>query len=164
MAFALLNLATAYFFFFWRMDHRFTLMFNMLLATYPVLVSAQYLALRRWSERSSWLPWLAFLMPVGILAAVRYAPLGEMARLFGASIGTRLFGVSIGAELQSHPEFRLSSLFIGSSYLAFRTSHLALEVRNGVVPRPGFWEYLGFAFFVPTLSVGPISPYSQHRR
>jgi D-alanyl-lipoteichoic acid acyltransferase DltB (MBOAT superfamily) len=152
-AFALLNLAAAYFFFFWGKNHRFT--FNLLLATYLVLVSAQYLALRRWSERSGWLSWLAFLMPVGILAAILYAPLGEIARLFGASIR---------AGLQHHPEFTLSSVFIGSSYLAFRTSHLALEVRNGVVPRPSFWEYLGFAFFAPTLSVGPINPYSQYRR
>jgi D-alanyl-lipoteichoic acid acyltransferase DltB (MBOAT superfamily) len=121
-----------------------------------VLVSAKYLALRRWGERSGWLPWLAFLMPIGILVAIRYAPFTEMVRLFGASLGN--------TELQRHPEFTLSSVFIGSSYLAFRTSHLALEVRNGVVPRPGFWEYFGFAFFAPTLSVGPINPYSQHRR
>jgi membrane protein involved in D-alanine export len=154
-AFALLNLAAVYFFFFWGKDHRSTLLFNVLLATYPVLVCAQYLALRRWSERSGCLPWLAFLMPVGIFAAIRYAPLGELATLLGASIGT---------GLDRYAEFKLGSVFIGSSYLAFRTSYLALEVRNGVVPRPGFWEYLGFAFFAPTLSVGPISPYSQYRR
>ena len=51
--------------------------------------------------------------------------------------------------------------FVGISYLAFRTSHLVLEVRNGVVPRPSFSQYLGFAFFVCTLSVGPISPFSH---
>lgn len=39
-----------------------------------------------------------------------------------------------------------------------------MEVRNGLVKRPGFWGYLGFAFFVPTLSVGPITRYSEYRR
>jgi D-alanyl-lipoteichoic acid acyltransferase DltB (MBOAT superfamily) len=37
-----------------------------------------------------------------------------------------------------------------------------LEVRNEVVPRPGPAEYLGYAFFLPTMLVGPISPYSVH--
>jgi D-alanyl-lipoteichoic acid acyltransferase DltB (MBOAT superfamily) len=34
------------------------------------------------------------------------------------------------------------------------------EIRNEIVPMPGFSEYLSFAFFVPTLSIGPINPYS----
>ena len=29
---------------------------------------------------------------------------------------------------------------------------------------PTVWEYLSFAFFVPTLTVGPISPYSKFIR
>jgi D-alanyl-lipoteichoic acid acyltransferase DltB (MBOAT superfamily) len=153
-AFALLNIATVYLFFFWGNHDRFQLLFSLLFVTYLALVFTQYLTLRFWSERSGWLPWLAFLMPVGVLAAIRYAPLGDIARLFSASIR---------AVLQRHPEFSLSSVFVGSSYLAFRTSHLALEVRNRAVPRPGCWEYLGFAFFAPTLSVGPINPYSQYR-
>src|ERR1700692_851779 len=41
--------------------------------------------------------------------------------------------------------------------------HGLLEVRNGVVPMPTIWEYLSFAFFVPTLAVGPISRYSVFR-
>jgi D-alanyl-lipoteichoic acid acyltransferase DltB (MBOAT superfamily) len=35
------------------------------------------------------------------------------------------------------------------------------EVRNDVVEMPTIWEYLSFAFFVPTLSIGPINPYSN---
>jgi D-alanyl-lipoteichoic acid acyltransferase DltB (MBOAT superfamily) len=39
-----------------------------------------------------------------------------------------------------------------------------LEVRNGKVSTPGFLRYLGFAFFVPTMQVGPINPYSNYQR
>ena len=53
---------------------------------------------------------------------------------------------------------------MGISYFAFRCSRLVLEVRNGSVPRPDFWQYLGFAFFLPTLAVGPINTYARHRR
>ena len=47
--------------------------------------------------------------------------------------------------------------------MAFRLSHLVLEVRNGVAPPPTLSEYLSFALFVPTLAVGPINPYSVFR-
>src|SRR5262249_46161753 len=42
-------------------------------------------------------------------------------------------------------------------------SYLVLEVRNGLVKMPSVGEYLSFAFFVPTLVVGPISPYGTFR-
>jgi D-alanyl-lipoteichoic acid acyltransferase DltB (MBOAT superfamily) len=45
--------------------------------------------------------------------------------------------------------------------VAFRLSHLAIEYRAGVVELPALSEYLVFAFFPPTLSIGPISPYSR---
>ena len=48
--------------------------------------------------------------------------------------------------------------------MAFRLSHLALEVRNGLVKKPTLAEYFGFAFFLPTLVVGPINPYSVHQQ
>jgi len=54
--------------------------------------------------------------------------------------------------------------FVGISYMSLRLSYLVLEVRNGNVQMPGFSEYLGFAFFVPTFVVGPINPYSVHHR
>ena len=54
--------------------------------------------------------------------------------------------------------------YIGISYMAFRLSHLALEVRNERTPKPGFGEFFSFAFFVPTIFVGPISPYTLFHR
>lgn len=54
-----------------------------------------------------------------------------------------------------------SVFFIGISYLSFRLVHLVQEVRNDVVEMPNVWEYISFAFFVPTLSIGPINPYSR---
>jgi D-alanyl-lipoteichoic acid acyltransferase DltB (MBOAT superfamily) len=152
-AFALLNVAAVYLFFFW--EYRYSPKFNVLFAAYMASVAVQYVALRFWSERSGWLPWLAFLIPIGLLVVVRYVPLIEIAGLVDARMGERLradFGSQVGPY------------FVGVSYLAFRTSYLVLEVRNGVVPRPSLWEYFGFAFFLPTLAVGPISPFSQHRR
>ena len=53
----------------------------------------------------------------------------------------------------------LPLVFVGLSFLSFRLCHLAAEVQNGVVELPSVWDYLSFAFFVPTLSVGPISPF-----
>lgn len=151
--FTLLNLTTIYYLFIWGKTTHFPLLLNLLVGLYLALICAQYFALRKWSERPGWLPWLAFLMPIGILAAVRYSPLGFLSRLFNSEISE-----------QRHLQSTVSLAFTGISYLAFRTSYLVLEVRNGIVGRPGLWEYLNFAFFAPTLSVGPISPYSQHRR
>jgi D-alanyl-lipoteichoic acid acyltransferase DltB (MBOAT superfamily) len=51
--------------------------------------------------------------------------------------------------------------FVGISYLSFRCSLLALEVRNGAVKPPTLWEYLAFALFLPTIQVGPISSYRR---
>jgi D-alanyl-lipoteichoic acid acyltransferase DltB (MBOAT superfamily) len=152
-AFALLCLTAVYLFCFW--EHRHNPISNLVFVIYLMLVSAQFLAMRSWSERSDWLPWVAFLTPIALLAIVRYAPLAELAAVFSASVRD---------GMKRHPDLKLSGLFVGVSYVAFRTSHLVLEVRNGVVPRPTFWQYLGFAFFAPTLSIGPISPYSQHLR
>lgn len=53
---------------------------------------------------------------------------------------------------------------MGISYLAFRTSRLVLEIRNGSAKMPGLWEYLNFSFFLPTMSVGPINSYANYRR
>lgn len=151
-AFSVLNLAGVFYLFFWARDPRFHLLFSLLFLVYIALVIAQYLAMRYWSQMPNWLPWLAFLVPIAFLILIRYAPLTQLPILPGY----------VRNVLQRHPEFTPSWALTGYSYLAFRTSHLVLEVRNGVVPRPGFWEYAGFAFFVPTLSVGPINSYSQH--
>ncbi len=50
--------------------------------------------------------------------------------------------------------------FSGISYMAFRLSQLVVTVRTGLVSPPGIVEYLAFAFFAPTLEVGPISSYA----
>ncbi len=155
VAFALLNLAAVYALILWGRDGDFTLRFNLVFAGYVALVSAQYAALRFWKGRPGDLPWAAFLMPLGVLVSVRYVPFAGI---------TRLFSARAYEALLLHPEFTRGLVLTGISYMAFRTSYLALEVGNGVVARPGYWEYLGFAFFAPTMSVGPINRYSEHRR
>ena len=145
-AWALLNFVAVYFLFFSDKNPLF-------LAPYVLLVCAQFLVLRWAGARGGWRLWTAFCTPLVVLVAVRYVPPSAYAGLVGP----------LSERLRAEPGFSFGSYFIGVSYLAFRTSYLVLEVRNGVVPPPGFWAYLGFAFFAPTLSVGPISPYSRHR-
>jgi D-alanyl-lipoteichoic acid acyltransferase DltB (MBOAT superfamily) len=140
LAFTGLNLAALYAFFFYDKGGHHVPAF----IAYLVLVGVQYLMLRLFAEQKGWLPWLAFFTPILFLILVRYAP-----SQFSMQVG--------GHQL-------LDMRFIGISYLAFRSSHLVLEIRNGVVTRPGFLDYLGFCFFVPTMSVGPINPYSNYRR
>jgi D-alanyl-lipoteichoic acid acyltransferase DltB (MBOAT superfamily) len=108
-------------------------------AGYVALASMSYLLVRRFGQDSSWRFWAAFAFPIAMLVVVRYM-LGDSLRLPGGPLP--------------------SSLFLGISYLAFRLSHLSIEVRNRVVEMPALEEYLAYAFFPPTLSVGPISPYS----
>lgn len=147
-AFALLNLAGFYGFFIQ------TGRLPIFLA-YVALVILQYLALLLFSKKGGWKPWLAFSTPILFLIFIRYVP----CTFYGE------FSSTLRKVLSQHyNHYSLGYYFVGISYLAFRTSHLVLEVRNGVVPRPGFWEYLGFCFFVPTVSVGPINPYSNYRR
>ncbi len=118
--------------------------FNVFFLVYLGLVILQYLLLRLFSQRGGWLPWLAFLCPIMALIVIRYGTASLFAKL-------RL-------------PFPIAPYFVGISYLAFRSSQLVLLVRNEVVPAPGFWRYLSFCFFLPTLQVGPISPYTEFHR
>ena len=138
LAFAALNVAGIYFFFFSGKDSRYLPTF----LAYLGLAAFQYAMLRLTAGKQGWRPWLAFFTPILALVLVRYLPPSFYA----------------GRHLPYGP------FFIGISYLAFRSSQLVLEVRNGVAARPSFCAYLGFCFFVPTMSVGPINPYSNHRR
>jgi D-alanyl-lipoteichoic acid acyltransferase DltB (MBOAT superfamily) len=138
--FAILNLAALYLLFFYDKDGRNTPAF----VAYLTVVIIQYLMLRLFAERKGWLPWLAFFTPIMALVLIRYAP------------------SQVSIPLGGHPLF--TPRFVGISYLAFRSSYLVLEIRNGTVPRPSFMDYLGFCFFVPTMPVGPINPYSNYRR
>lgn len=146
-ALALLNLAGLYYFFFYRSEKPWHLFLSF--CGYLVLVGFQYGMLRSFGGASGRRFWLAFFAPLAVLAAFRYMP-GAFLDLAGRH--------TVGHPLPSMPHL------IGLSYLAFRCSRLALEVRNGLVPAPGFWAYLNFAFFLPTLSVGPINTYANYRR
>jgi D-alanyl-lipoteichoic acid acyltransferase DltB (MBOAT superfamily) len=90
---------------------------------------------------------VALWFPIVVLILIKYV------RLISYPFSTALQSVSIS---------NLSALFLGLSYLTFRLCHLVQEVRNSLVEMPTLSEYLSFAFYVPTLSVGPINPYSKY--
>lgn len=123
-------------------------------AAYLGVVVGHWWVLARWGMVSGWKGWLGPLMPISVLILIRCLP------QLGAWLNSVL---PTGWALADPPE-RWGQLFLGFSYLAFRTTSLAVEVRNEKVPMPDLWEYLGFAFFAPTLQVGPISPFSVHRK
>lgn len=52
--------------------------------------------------------------------------------------------------------------FIGISYMAFRLSYMAVELNNAAHLKTSFMKYMSFAFFAPTLQIGPISKYSTY--
>jgi len=135
--FSLLNVAGVYGLFFHGRGRDFELFFLIYLA----LLGLQYLMLRAFAQRRGAIPWLAFFTPIVGLLIVRYAP--------------QVFFKTLGSP------FPVTPYFVGISYLAFRSSHLVLLVRNGQVPLPSLCNYLSFCFFVPTLQVGPISPYTE---
>ncbi|MGD0547518.1 MAG: MBOAT family O-acyltransferase [Terracidiphilus sp.] len=92
--------------------------------------------------------WIAFLFPLLFLCLVKYWP-AKMDPMNAALV--KLGGI------------HRSEFLVGISYMAFRLSLLLREVRNGLVPQPSLAEYLAFAFFIPTMSLGPISSYSRMR-
>jgi len=146
--FSLLNIVGIYLCFFYT-DPRLQIVFPVYLA----IVMGLYVHLRLGWADSGFKLWLVFLAPILVLAAARYLP-----PAWFVHIGP------VGYMVKRHPDFQFASLFLGLSYLAFRCSYLVLEIRNGVVEMPGFWRYLGYCFFVPTMSVGPINPYSNYCR
>ena len=114
--------------------------------TYLFLILVNYWLLRRAKEEHPvWGP-AALVFPILSLVLIKYIP----------SVDT-----AFRATLHSISVARISVLFLGLSYLTFRLMHLVQEVRNGLVEMPTLSEYLSFALFVPTLSVGPINPYSR---
>jgi membrane protein involved in D-alanine export len=119
-----------------------------LCGVYVLLIVISFVVMAAVATRLDWLAWLAFAFPLLPLILMKYMP-----------------PVWNGILVRAHvPKPVVAVTFIGLSYMAFRLSHLVLEVRNGVVPRPSLPEYLGFAFFLPTMLVGPINPYSVHQR
>jgi D-alanyl-lipoteichoic acid acyltransferase DltB (MBOAT superfamily) len=107
-----------------------------------------YATLHLFADKAGWKPWIAFYTPIAILVIVRYF-------FMPAYIAHRSITYFI---LHGTPQF------LGISYLAFRNSHLVLQIRNGIVKKPGFWAYLGYSFFLPTMLVGPINPYNNYSR
>jgi len=150
--FATLNIAGFYFFFVKVHNGFFTKIFLFYVVIVICLFAIMRLCLA--SEKEGWKLWLAFLTPILALIAARYTPPAVYAGIIDWLRGAAIDG----------PNFVIAPYLVGISYLAFRCSYLVLEVRNGVVKTPGFWEYLGFAFFVPTMPVGPINTYSNYRR
>src|SRR5882762_5749558 len=116
VAFALLNIGGFYLFFFSGNSYLPTFL------AYLALIVFQYAMLRAFADREGWKPWLAFFTPILALVLVRYVPPSSYA----------------SSSLPYGP------YFIGISYLAFRCSHLVLEVRNGAVKMTGFFDYLSF--------------------
>jgi D-alanyl-lipoteichoic acid acyltransferase DltB (MBOAT superfamily) len=144
VAFACLNVAGVYWFLFYGQKSHYTERFFIYLA----LVFFQYVMLHVFAEKKDWKPWLAFFTPIAALIVFHYIP-GSVYVAMGQALGLL---------------WRGPPNMVGLSYLAFRSSRLVLEVRNGSVKRPNFCEYLNFCFFLPTMPVGPINTYSNFRR
>ena len=115
---------------------------------YVALVVVLYSALCLFAQKSGRWVWVAFFAPITALIIVRYIPGSAYVQL----------GQLLGKTWRGVPNM------VGISYLAFRCSRLALDVRNGIVARPGLLEYINFAFFLPTMPVGPISTYAGFRQ
>jgi D-alanyl-lipoteichoic acid acyltransferase DltB (MBOAT superfamily) len=144
IALASLNLAGVYWFLFYGQNSYYTERFFI----YLTLIFFQYVMVRVFAQKEGWKPWLAFFTPIAALIAFHYVP-GSVYIALGRAIGLTLHG---------------APTLIGLSYLAFRSSRLVLEVRNGSVKKPTFFEYLNFCFFLPTMPVGPINSYGNYRR
>ncbi len=144
LLFAALNVTGVFLFLFYGGKEHYVLRFVIYLA----LIVGLYLVLLLFSEKRGLWPWLAFFAPIAALIVVRYVP-GEWYVALGHAMGKTWRGV---------PQM------IGISYLAFRCSRLVLEIRNGAVKKPNFLEYVNFAFFLPTMPVGPINTYANFRR
>jgi D-alanyl-lipoteichoic acid acyltransferase DltB (MBOAT superfamily) len=131
-----------------RYLHQFTDFVVAAFAVYVLLLLVHYGLVRSCAPRSGRWPTVSFLFPIAILIAVKYLPPQYN---------------PVAPVLASMERTQVAEFFVGISYMAFRLSHLALEVRNGVVAMPSLAEYMSFGFFVPTLLVGPINPYSTFR-
>ncbi len=118
-----------------------------LIGFYVLLVAFGFYLMRTLAKRGGW-SWLAFFYPIALLILIKYLhPLWN-------PLLDRL----------EWDDWVVTAAIIGLSYMAFRLSYLVLEVRNGTAEMPTLSEYLGFAFFLPTLVVGPINPFSIHQR
>jgi D-alanyl-lipoteichoic acid acyltransferase DltB (MBOAT superfamily) len=145
IAMALLNLVVVFRIFFYVPEgHHGALS----LIEYIGIVLFFYIVLRICcAENIRWLGWLAFSVPIVVLILTRYSSYHR-------------WDVVVRRLLTLSYHYRA----VGISYLAFRCSRLVLEVRNGSAKMPGICEYLNFALFLPTIPLGPINTYENHRR
>lgn len=138
--FAMLNITAVYLLF-------FPLGYRALAAVFLAYVSlavGQYIVLRVGGSSLA-----AFAAPIVALIGIKIIPL----------VVDPALAFPTGDQVLT-----LLAALIGISYFAFRTSYLALEVRNEVIAMPSLWQYLGFCFFAPTMAVGPINRYSNFQR
>ena len=112
---------------------------------YVIVITIHWLLIRKYAVQGGVKTLGVFLFPIMILILVKYLPLQHY--FFAATTSVRTGGVDI---------------FIGISYMAFRLSYLTLQVRNNAIELPDFNSYFGFAFFLPTISVGPINDFKRH--
>ncbi|MEQ1762323.1 MAG: MBOAT family O-acyltransferase [Pyrinomonadaceae bacterium] len=118
-----------------------------LIGLYVAAISIGFFLTRWFAKAEGWIPWIAFFYPVGLLVVFKYLHSAWEPLLAPFD----------------WDEWVLAATIIGLSYMAFRLSYLVLEVRNSTVSMPTLSQYLGFAFFLPTMIVGPINPYSVHQ-
>ena len=137
---AVLNLTGVYFFLFYGNQTRSFFNFGI----YFLLIIGLFLTLKCFAEKEGAWSWIAFFAPLSALILFRFMP-GALDQTVWKNEGA------------------LPGL-VGISYLAFRCSRLVLEVRNGAAKKPNFFQYVNFAFFLPTMSVGPINSYANYRR
>lgn len=66
-----------------------------------------------------------------------------------------------GLSFREASEFGLAPL--GLSYLVFKLVHVCVEVGRRTLPVPGFAEFVGYLFFVPMFTAGPIERLDHFR-
>lgn len=134
LLFAVLNISAVGYLFAWGQGY-------WLLGSYVLLVLLQYtLTTSKLLNFAS--GWIAIIFPVIVLLTLKYLP-DQTYRALGLSNAGGVGPVFLG--------------MVGLSYMAFRLSYASVEIRNGVTSRPNALQYLSYAFFLPTLFVGPIS-------
>jgi D-alanyl-lipoteichoic acid acyltransferase DltB (MBOAT superfamily) len=131
--FALINIG-AVVYIFYHLPH---IIYWKAASIYLVAVCVQFFATRRFAPGNN--AWIAMVLPIAFLILVKY---------FG-------FANAIPANW-THPQI---AVFLGVSYLTFRLSYLAMEVHTRMVAMPSLARYIGYAFFMPIMLIGPISRY-----
>lgn len=111
------------------------------LGMYVALVCVQFLLTKFLVPRNFFWTWVGILSPIVFLFAIRLLP------------------VSLFNPLWNQIGFKPHQLdsFLGLSYMVFRLSFIAQEVKNGSIQKVSLLEYLNFAFFGPAITVGPIT-------